>query len=280
MTPARALALSKHEGAGNDFLVLLDPTDERSLDGATVRALCARHQGVGADGVIRVGPGRRRGRGLDGTAQRRRECGRDERERHSLPGPGGGRRRPGVAPDLCCGHRSRRQDRDLRARRTARPSPGVRGHGAGDPPRRDGTVGRSGAGPTGRRRQPPPGAARRWPGRARADGPRPRHRRPGPGGPVPGRDQRGVDRPRPGARRVERCGSGSGEPARPWPVGPGAVRRRRPPPPGAWSAGGWPCTTRAAPSRSPSRPRPSEPVDLAGPVRKVADITVDLDRIR
>jgi len=57
-TPAGALSLSKHEGAGNDFLVILDPTGDLRLDGADVRALCERHRGVGADGVIRVSPGR------------------------------------------------------------------------------------------------------------------------------------------------------------------------------------------------------------------------------
>jgi len=51
------LRLSKHEGAGNDFLVLLDPEDELRLSDAEVRSLCDRHRGVGADGVIRVGPG-------------------------------------------------------------------------------------------------------------------------------------------------------------------------------------------------------------------------------
>lgn len=52
------LALSKHEGAGNDFLVVVDPEDHVRLSADQVRALCDRHRGVGADGVIRVGPGR------------------------------------------------------------------------------------------------------------------------------------------------------------------------------------------------------------------------------
>ncbi len=50
--------VSKHEGAGNDFLVLLDAADEVRLSAAEVRLLADRHRGVGADGVIRVGPGR------------------------------------------------------------------------------------------------------------------------------------------------------------------------------------------------------------------------------
>ena len=48
------LRLTKHHGQGNDFLVLLDPDDRQPLDPATVRFLCDRRRGVGADGVIRV----------------------------------------------------------------------------------------------------------------------------------------------------------------------------------------------------------------------------------
>jgi diaminopimelate epimerase len=51
------LRLSKHEGAGNDFLVLLDPFDQLRLTETEVRSLCDRRRGVGADGLIRVGPG-------------------------------------------------------------------------------------------------------------------------------------------------------------------------------------------------------------------------------
>ena len=49
---------TKHEGAGNDFLVVLDPDDAIALSVAQVRLLADRHRGIGADGVIRVGPGR------------------------------------------------------------------------------------------------------------------------------------------------------------------------------------------------------------------------------
>jgi diaminopimelate epimerase len=49
---------SKHEGAGNDFLVVLDPDDALHLSVGQVRLLCDRRRGIGADGVIRVGPGR------------------------------------------------------------------------------------------------------------------------------------------------------------------------------------------------------------------------------
>jgi len=52
------LTFSKHEGAGNDFLVVLDPDERILLGDDLVRALCRRHRGIGADGVIRVGPAR------------------------------------------------------------------------------------------------------------------------------------------------------------------------------------------------------------------------------
>jgi diaminopimelate epimerase len=64
--------LTKHEGAGNDFLVVLDPDDSLRLSGDQIRLLCHRHRGIGADGVIRVGRGRGPGgdggvRGADGA---------------------------------------------------------------------------------------------------------------------------------------------------------------------------------------------------------------------
>ena len=49
---------SKHEGAGNDFIVVLDPDAALRLTVGQVRLLCDRRRGVGADGIIRVGPGR------------------------------------------------------------------------------------------------------------------------------------------------------------------------------------------------------------------------------
>ena len=48
----------KVHGAGNDFVLLPDLADAIVLDADLVRGLCARHLGVGADGVIRVGPPR------------------------------------------------------------------------------------------------------------------------------------------------------------------------------------------------------------------------------
>jgi diaminopimelate epimerase len=49
---------TKHEGAGNDFLVVLDPDDAFRFSVAQVRLLADRRRGIGADGIIRVGPGR------------------------------------------------------------------------------------------------------------------------------------------------------------------------------------------------------------------------------
>ncbi len=51
------MRFEKYHGLGNDFLVLLDLGGRCPVDAAAVRALCDRHRGVGADGVIRVTPG-------------------------------------------------------------------------------------------------------------------------------------------------------------------------------------------------------------------------------
>lgn len=71
MTPSTAprlphLRLTKHEGLGNDFLVLLDP--ERSIPISTelVQQVCDRHRGVGADGLMRASTPR--GDGAEGTS--------------------------------------------------------------------------------------------------------------------------------------------------------------------------------------------------------------------
>ncbi len=51
---SRRLDFTKHHGAGNDFLVLVDMADAWPIDPALGRALCDRRFGVGADGVIRI----------------------------------------------------------------------------------------------------------------------------------------------------------------------------------------------------------------------------------
>lgn len=53
------IRLEKYHGLGNDFLVLLDLGDRRPVEAGEVRALCDRHRGVGADGLLRVTPGPR-----------------------------------------------------------------------------------------------------------------------------------------------------------------------------------------------------------------------------
>jgi diaminopimelate epimerase len=49
----------KAHGTGNDFVVIEDLTDRYSIAPELVRAVCDRHFGVGADGLIRIAPGER-----------------------------------------------------------------------------------------------------------------------------------------------------------------------------------------------------------------------------
>ena len=51
------MRFAKWHGIGNDFVMLADPEDSMTLSAETVRALCDRRRGIGADGVIRVAPG-------------------------------------------------------------------------------------------------------------------------------------------------------------------------------------------------------------------------------
>ena len=48
------MRLEKYQGLGNDFLILLDDVGIQPVDEPTARALCDRHLGLGADGVIRA----------------------------------------------------------------------------------------------------------------------------------------------------------------------------------------------------------------------------------
>lgn len=50
----RHLEFVKGHGTENDFVLLPDPDDSVALTPELVRALCDRHAGIGADGVIRV----------------------------------------------------------------------------------------------------------------------------------------------------------------------------------------------------------------------------------
>ena len=48
------MQLTKHHGLGNDFLVLIDLDAAESVTPALARAVCARHTGIGADGLLHV----------------------------------------------------------------------------------------------------------------------------------------------------------------------------------------------------------------------------------
>lgn len=50
------MRLTKHHGLGNDFLVVLDTDASHPIDAPVARALCDRHTGVGADGIMRATP--------------------------------------------------------------------------------------------------------------------------------------------------------------------------------------------------------------------------------
>lgn len=50
----RPIPFVKAHGTGNDFILIPDLDDEIRLEPENVRALCDRHFGIGADGVIRV----------------------------------------------------------------------------------------------------------------------------------------------------------------------------------------------------------------------------------
>jgi len=53
-TTSSLLRFTKHHGAGNDFLVLIDPVSTGPLAPDLVQALCDRRFGIGADGVIQI----------------------------------------------------------------------------------------------------------------------------------------------------------------------------------------------------------------------------------
>jgi diaminopimelate epimerase len=50
------MRFAKYHGTGNDFVMIEDLGDALRLAPATIAALCDRHRGVGADGLIRVAP--------------------------------------------------------------------------------------------------------------------------------------------------------------------------------------------------------------------------------
>jgi len=46
--------LRKYHGLGNDFLILVDAGGTQPYDADLARAVCDRHRGIGADGLVRV----------------------------------------------------------------------------------------------------------------------------------------------------------------------------------------------------------------------------------
>ena len=50
------MRFAKYHGTGNDFVMVEDMADRVRLDQAMIAALCDRRRGVGADGLIRIGP--------------------------------------------------------------------------------------------------------------------------------------------------------------------------------------------------------------------------------
>jgi diaminopimelate epimerase len=48
------LKVAKYNGTGNDFVLIEDVEGRLSLDASLIEAICDRHRGVGADGLIRV----------------------------------------------------------------------------------------------------------------------------------------------------------------------------------------------------------------------------------
>ncbi|MDP9301886.1 MAG: diaminopimelate epimerase [Actinomycetota bacterium] len=52
------MRFAKYQGTGNDFVMVADPRDALKLSAEAVRRVCDRRFGIGADGVIRVAPGR------------------------------------------------------------------------------------------------------------------------------------------------------------------------------------------------------------------------------
>jgi diaminopimelate epimerase len=55
------MRFAKYHGIGNDFVLIADPDNSLTLSQDQVRRLCDRRFGIGADGVIRIAPGRGEG---------------------------------------------------------------------------------------------------------------------------------------------------------------------------------------------------------------------------
>ena len=268
------LRLTKHHGAGNDFLVILDADDRRPLTSTEVRVLCDRRRGVGADGVLRVmrgragsaltmdlhnadgSPAEMSGNGIRCLVQAAVDAG------WVAPGPvpvatAAGLRtvhyragdRPGLGfasvdmgqvtlgPELDAGALPEEIAASVRFARTVdMGNPHIVLFGDA------------------RRRRP---WWRVWA--------RPSNIRSGAGPTWSSSGRAPTSTPSP-------CGSGSAGSARHWPVAPAPAPWRRRPTAGAWSGRPSSSTVREGPSRSSWMPIG---VSLAGPTQKVADLRVD-----
>jgi diaminopimelate epimerase len=54
MDQVQTISFAKGHGTGNDFVIVPDPDGSLDLDAAAVAAVCDRHRGLGADGLLRV----------------------------------------------------------------------------------------------------------------------------------------------------------------------------------------------------------------------------------
>ena len=132
------LTLTKHHGLGNDFLVAFRPAAARGRPAGARPAGCATGDAASAPTDCWSARPSRRLRRADGAVQRRRQPGRDERQRHPLLRPGARRaprrprRRSGSSPTPATGvvdaqgHRRARHDprqRSTWARSSRSPSP-------------------------------------------------------------------------------------------------------------------------------------------------------------
>ncbi len=78
------MRLTKHHGLGNDFLVLVDLDGTQPVDEDIAVAVCDRHRGVGADGLIRVTTAT----GEDGSARFVMELRNEDGSRAEMSGNG------------------------------------------------------------------------------------------------------------------------------------------------------------------------------------------------
>ena len=224
------ITLTKHHGLGNDFLVVLRPaapSDLPALAAAAVRPAHAASAPTGCSSASRDAGLR----GPHGAVQRRRQPGRDERQRHPLLRPGAAPLAAATSAPQRIAHRRRR-----RAASSCAPTDDPRTIVAASTWARSPTSPSPPAGHAHRRRSAPPGRPprRRQPAhRRRPSTTSPPSTSLALGAPVPARQPRD-HRARPGAdaitMRVHERGAGITEAC-----GTGAVRRA----PGPRAGGAW-----------------------------------------